>query len=80
LDQLVTTVNDWMFAVATASVPILTFVVVMYLLIKLHFLGEAIAKFEAVHAQQNRDLLELQRAVAILQATVGRSPPTESHT
>jgi uncharacterized Fe-S cluster-containing MiaB family protein len=56
VDHLVQTINDWIFAIATASVPILTFVVVMYLLMKLHFLSEAISKMEEmVTALQARE-------------------------
>lgn len=67
MDHLVHTIDDWLFAIATASVPILTFIVMMYLLIKLHFLGEAITKIEAVQSQQQHDLIELVKVVAVLQ-------------
>lgn len=70
VDHLANSVNDWMFAVATASVPILTFIVVMYVLFKIHFLTEQLTKVEIIQAQHTRDILELTRAVASMQATL----------
>lgn len=71
------TVNDWLFAVGTAAVPILTFVTVMYLLIKLNYLESEIRKIEAMQQQQSRDLIEQGKTIAGLQALLhGRTAPS----
>lgn len=68
MGHIVQSIDDWLFALATVSVPILTFVIVMYLLIKMQFLGANLTKLEAVQTQLHRDMIELHKAVAALEA------------